>query len=139
MSGMQVVVHGKPWEHSISPCTKQAIALLERNERLVTWIKPIDGTVKDQLPCIQYKHKFYTLSLRMQKAIYRHVRLRKGFSNEEEMDGVIKLRIPENLLREKIRTQSRFDVRALANVWCSYVWCSYVWCSYVWCSYVCVV
>ena len=60
-----------------------------------------------------YKQKLYTLSLRMQKAIYRHVRLRKGFRNEEEMDGVVKLRIPENLLREKIRTQSRFDVRFL--------------------------
>ena len=26
------------------------------------------------------------------------------------MDGVIKLRIPDVLLKEKIRTQSRFDV-----------------------------
>ena len=85
MTGMEVVLHGKPWEHPMSPCTKQAIALLERNERLVTWIKPIDGTVKDQVPCIKYKQKLYTLSLRMQKAIYRHVRLRKGFCNEVEL------------------------------------------------------
>ena len=49
MTGMEVVVHGKPWEHSVSPCTKQAIALLERNERLVTWVKPIEGGVQDQV------------------------------------------------------------------------------------------
>lgn len=29
------------------------------------------------------------------------------------MDGVVKLRIPDVLLKEKIRTQSRFDVRLL--------------------------
>ena len=74
-----------------------------------------------------YKQKLYTLSLRMQKAIYRHVRLRKGFRNEEEMDGVVKLRIPENLLREKIRTQSRFDVRFLPP--CSETMCFVKLCS----------
>lgn len=40
----------------------------------------------------------------------RHIRLKKGFKNEEVMDGVVKLRIPDVLLKEKIRTQSRFDV-----------------------------
>ena len=40
----------------------------------------------------------------------RHIRLKKGFNNEEVMDGVVKLRIPDVLLKEKIRTQSRFDV-----------------------------
>jgi hypothetical protein len=61
MTGMEVVVHGKPWEHSVSPCTKQAIALLERNERLVTWVKPIEGGVQDQvllpLPLIAHARK----------------------------------------------------------------------------------
>ena len=46
----------------------------------------------------------------MQKAIYRHIRLKKGFHNIEMMDGVAKLRIPDLLLREKMRTQSRFEV-----------------------------
>jgi hypothetical protein len=46
----------------------------------------------------------------MQKAIYRHIRLKKGFKNEERMDGMSKLRIPDVLLKEKMRTQSRFDV-----------------------------
>jgi hypothetical protein len=46
----------------------------------------------------------------MQKAIYRHIRLKKGFANEESMDGMAKLKIPDVLLKEKMRTQSRFDV-----------------------------
>ena len=68
------------------------------------------GDVKEQIPCILYKGKYYSLSLRMQKAIYRHIRLKKGFQNEENMDGMAKLRIPDVLLKEKMRTQSRFDV-----------------------------
>jgi hypothetical protein len=63
-----------------------------------------------QVPCILYRGKHYSLSLRMQKAIYRHVRLKKGFKNEESVNGFQKLRIPDLLLKEKIRTQSRFDV-----------------------------
>lgn len=68
------------------------------------------GDVKDQVPCILYKGKYFSLSLRMQKAIYRHIRLKKGFKNEETVDGMPKLRIPDVLLKEKMRTQSRFDV-----------------------------
>lgn len=71
---------------------------------------PPDGTLKDQQPGIFYKNAFYTISLRMMKAIYRHVRLHKGFVNVENVNGIAKQRIPELLLREKIRTQSRFDV-----------------------------
>ena len=58
----------------------------------------------EQVPCIMYKGKYFSLSLRMQKAIYRHVRLKKGFKNEETVNGIPKLRIPELLLKEKIRT-----------------------------------
>lgn len=45
------------------------------------------------------------------QAIYRHIRLKKGFVNVEEIDGVSKLKIPNMLLQEKIRTQTRFEVR----------------------------
>ena len=34
----------------------------------------------------------------------------KGFQNLENVDGMTKLRIPDVLLKEKMRTQSRFDV-----------------------------
>jgi len=112
MKGMEIVFAGEPWTHNILPCAKQAIPLLERNEKIVSWIKPIGSGVSQHIPAILYKDKFFSLSLRMQKAIYRHIRLKKGFNNEEIMDGVVKLRIPDVLLKEKIRTQSRFDVRS---------------------------
>ena len=107
---MEVVYSGIPWMHAVAPCSKQAIQLLERNTKVVTWVMPKGGDVKDQIPCILFNGKHYSLSLRMQKAIYRHIRLKKGFKNEECMDGMAKLRIPDVLLREKMRTQSRFDV-----------------------------
>ncbi len=110
VKGMEIISSGIPWNHAISPCSKQAIHLLERNTKVVTWLMQTGGDVKDQIPCILYKGKYFSLSLRMQKAIYRHIRLKKGFKNEETVDGMPKLRIPDVLLREKMRTQSRFDV-----------------------------
>ena len=46
------------------------------------------------------------------KAVWRHVRLKKNFVNREVIPHVgTKLRIPEILLVEKLRTQQRFNVR----------------------------
>jgi hypothetical protein len=117
MSNMEVVYCGIPWMHEMAPCSKHAIQLLEKNTKVVTWIMPKGGDVKEQIPCIVFKEKHYSLSLRMQKAIYRHIRLKKGFQNEEKMDGMAKLRIPDVLLKEKMRTQSRFDVSAGYHVY----------------------
>ena len=110
-SKMEIVSKGLPWRHTISPCSKQAINLLERNTKVVTWLVRQGGQPHEQIPCILYKDKYFSLSLRMQKAIYRHIRLKKDFKNEETVNGISKLRIPDLLLKEKIRTQSRFDVR----------------------------
>jgi hypothetical protein len=111
---MVVLCSGIEWPYDMNPCSKEAIGLLERNERLVTWLVPPDGSIKEQVAAIRFKGSLFTLSLRMMKAIYRHVRLHKGFVNVENVNGVLKQRIPELLLREKIRTQSRFDVKALS-------------------------
>jgi hypothetical protein len=47
------------------------------------------------------------------------VRLRKGFVNRERAPfGGWKLRIPSLLFVEKMRTQSRFNVRVLALSFC---------------------
>lgn len=108
---MVVVREGHEWNHPMLPCCKDAIPLLEKKEKYVSWLKPKGGTdVHQQVASIKYRGKYYSLSLRMMKAIYRHVRLKRGFKNEENMDGVQGLRIPPVLLREKIRTQSRFEV-----------------------------
>ena len=105
-----IISMGLPWKHAISPCSKQAIHLLERNTKIVSWLLPKGAHPSEQIPCILYKGRYFSISLRMQKAIYRHIRLKKGFKNEEIVNGVHKLRIPDLLLKEKIRTQSRFDV-----------------------------
>ena len=114
MRDLRVVSAGLPWQHGMPPCSKQAIPLLERNTKVVSWVMPRSGgPPHEQIPCILFGGRYYSLSLRMQKAIYRHIRLKKGFTNEETVNGLSKLRIPDLLLKEKIRTQSRFDVRAL--------------------------
>jgi hypothetical protein len=84
---------------------------LERNERLVSWLQPLEGGVQAQVPAIRVRDGFYTISLRMMKAIWRHVRLKRGFENVERVPyGGLKLKIPVSLLAEKLRTQSRFNV-----------------------------
>jgi len=108
---MDLVHYGRQWPHSAPPCNRAMIAYLERNEGLVYWLQPRGAGVELQIPALRLKDGFYTLSLRMMKAIWRHVRLRKGFCNLERAQlGGFKLRIPAVLLTEKMRTQSRFNV-----------------------------
>jgi hypothetical protein len=111
MTGVCVVYAGDNWGHEMPPCNKEMVQYLERNERLVSWLQPSVGGVNDQVPAIRVNDTFYTISLRMMKAIWRHVRLRKGFENVERAPyGGLKLKIPMTLLAEKLRTQSRFNV-----------------------------
>jgi hypothetical protein len=53
------------------------------------------------IPVILFKGNYWTLSLRMSKCIDRHIRLRKGFDNIQNVHGVQTLRIPKLLLNEK--------------------------------------
>ena len=111
MTGVCVIYAGEGWRHRLPPCSKEMMSFLERNEKLVSWLQPLKGTVYDQLPAIKVNNEFYTISLRMMKAIWRHVRLKKGFENVERAPyGGLKLKIPVTLLAEKLRTQSRFNV-----------------------------
>lgn len=111
-SQMEIVHHGKEWPYpNTDPSSKGCICELERNEGLVTWLQPISGKIEDQIPAIRVGNKYCALSLRMQKSLFRHVRLRKDFINKEPMsNGMYKLRIPLLLLQEKVRTQTRFNV-----------------------------
>lgn len=111
LDNMQVICWGDEWDQAISPCSKGAVVYLEKNERYITWLQPNGKDVSHQIPVIRFNGRLYTLSLRMMKAVYRHVRLCKGFVNREIVNGTTKLKIPNQLLKEKIRTQSRFDVR----------------------------
>jgi hypothetical protein len=111
MSRHAVVRCGLEWPHAQLPSTKDMIPRLERNEAYVSWMKPLGGRLDDMFPAIKIDKNFYTLSLRMMKAVWRHVRLKKGFVNRESVPHVgTLLRIPTVLLMEKIRTQERFNV-----------------------------
>lgn len=88
------VVHsGEVWPHAQPPCSRQMIRFLERNEDIVTWVQvrvliscilvssadfqtktkknqPNAGTVEDQFPVIRVDCEFFTMSLRMMKAVW---------------------------------------------------------------------
>lgn len=113
-SGMVLVHYGREWPHESPPCSRSMVGKLEKNERLVFWLQPEGKSEQDQVPALKLPDGYYSLSLRMMKAIWRHVRLKKGFHNLERAQlGGYKLRIPNTLLTEKIRTQSRFNVSEL--------------------------
>ena len=77
----------------------------------MTWLQPIKGGVEDQIPAIKIRDNYYTLSLRLMKLIWKNVKLKKNFTNRESLPYIgTKLRIPEVLLVEKLRTQQRFNV-----------------------------
>jgi hypothetical protein len=117
MSAHRVVKCGVDWPYEETPNCKRMITQLERNEALVTWLQPNSGSITDQFPVIRVKDQYYTMSLRMMKAVWRHVRLKKNFVNRETIPHVgVKLRIPEVLLVEKMRTQQRFNVSAPATL-----------------------
>jgi len=111
-SKYNIVLKGQVWTHNVPPCSKGAVCLLANNESVVTWLSPKDemDNCLTHIPVILFKGKYWTLSLRMSKCIYRHIRLRKGFNNIQNVHGVQTLRIPQLLLNEKKRTQARFEV-----------------------------
>lgn len=88
ISGMDIVFRGKPWEYAEDPSAKSVVHLLERNESIVTWLQPRGGSVTDQIPAINVNGQYRGLSLRMQKSIWRHIRLKKGFVNLETLSQV---------------------------------------------------
>jgi hypothetical protein len=106
-----VVRGGLAWPHARMPSAKDMIGRLERNEAYVSWLQPRDGALEDMFPAIRINESYYTLSLRMMKAVWRHVRLKRGFVNVENVPHIgTLLRIPRILLLEKLRTQERFNV-----------------------------
>lgn len=113
VSNCEVVWAGEEWTHEKQPSRKEMIPLLERHEQYCTWFQPLGGTIEDQFPAMNINGKYCQPSLRVQKALFRHVRLRKDFVNREVIaNGRLKLRIPKPLLIDKRRTAKRFNVGA---------------------------
>ena len=89
VSGMDIIYRGKAWNHREDPSAKSVGHLLERNESIVTWLQPRGGAVEDQVPAIQVNGVYRGLSLRMQKCIWKHIRLKRGFVNLENLSQVV--------------------------------------------------
>ena len=111
MNKFQLVKAGMPCYISTPFKLESIMQLLERNEKYIFWIQPPGTTMQKQIACVQINDVFYQLNLRLEKAIFRHIRLCRNFINEEMLaDGTPKLRIPIRLLREKMRTSLRSKV-----------------------------
>ena len=108
LSGMSIVKAGV--QHTMpTPLTMPALVQkLERNESCVFWVQPQNGKTEDQVPCVNVNGIFYALNSKLEKAVFRNVRLTRDFHNYELLpDGTPKLRIPQRLLMEKYRTSTR--------------------------------
>lgn len=100
------------------PCTTTApvqantlIQIMQCNDNYIYWFQSGGGDTSSQVSCVNVNGVFYNMPLRLEKAVFRHVRLTRNFQNIEALeDGTIKLRIPTRLLREKKRTSSRLKV-----------------------------
>jgi hypothetical protein len=96
--------------------TRAVVKMLEKKEIYCSWFQLIGGGVDDQIPALRVSDKYYTMPLRIQKSIFRHMRLHSNFVNREQTaTGVVKLRIPLTLLKEKLRTARRFMVQKISH------------------------
>ena len=88
------------------------IDLMQKNDQYVYWLQRKNTTFETQIPAVCVNEHFYHPSFKLEKAIFRHIRLTRNFQNYELLeDGTKKLRIPLRLWLEKQRTSNKFLVR----------------------------
>lgn len=88
------------------------IKKMQKNDEFVYWLEPLGAGYTKQIPVVNVNGQFLQPSVKLEKAIFRHIRLTRNFQNYELMeDGNKKLRIPIRLWREKQRTSTKFSVR----------------------------
>ena len=89
------------------------VRLMEKNEAYIYWLQRPDADVQAQIAAVKINGLLYGLNMKLEKAIFRHIRLTKNFCNVEVLpDGTRKLRIPQRLFHEKLRTSHRLEVFA---------------------------
>lgn len=109
--GYTLVKAGVPCHVDGEVHTSTLISMMHSEDKYIYWFQRAD--VDTQLSCVYVNGKYYSMPLRLEKAIFKHVRLSKHFLNSEVLeDGTRKLRIPSRLLDEKKRTSRRLKVRA---------------------------
>lgn len=107
----RIIKAGIPYESKQPFHLSTIMSIMEKNESYIWWLQPNSGDLQSQIASICVNQKFYALNLRLEKVIFRHIRLTKDFVNVEFLeDGTEKLRIPWRLLREKLRTAMRAQV-----------------------------
>jgi hypothetical protein len=114
----ELICAGEDLVHHWPLKTRSVVKALEKKEVYCSWFQAAEGDVESQFPALRVQDKYYSMPLRIQKSIFRHMRLHAAFVNRESTaTGVEKLRIPTTLLREKLRTARRFMVRV---PWCAH-------------------
>jgi len=87
------------------------IQKMQKNDDFVYWLEPLGMGYTKQIPAVNVNGQFMQPSVKLEKAIFRHIRLTRHFQNYELMDdGNKKLRIPIRLWKEKQRTSIKFSV-----------------------------
>jgi hypothetical protein len=85
------------------------LKLLEQGT--MDWLQRKNSDFETQIPAVNVNGSFYQPSFKLEKAIFRHIRLTRNFQNYELLeDGTKKLRIPLRLWLEKQRTSNKFLV-----------------------------
>ena len=103
-----LVKSGNDLKSFIPLSAKSNLARLEKQEKYCSWFQLRGGDISDQIPAMRIGGRYFSMPLKVQKAIFRHVRLHSGFKNEEMTSlGVPKLWIPLSLMKEKLRTSRR--------------------------------
>ena len=96
-------------------CGAHRCAVSNKNhveKRKVRVLHPTNADFSCQIPALHVNGTFVQPSVKLEKAIFRHIRLTRNFQNFELLeDGRKKLRIPIRLLQEKQRTSNKFSVR----------------------------
>ena len=113
-SNYTIVKAGLPASlETVNVCT--LIQMMQKNEKYVYWLQRKNSDFETQIPAVNVNGSFYQPSFKLEKAIFRHIRLTRNFQNYELMeDGNKKLRIPIRLWKEKQRTSTKFSVRLRA-------------------------
>ena len=92
------------------------IKLMQMNEKYVYWLQPKNKDFSCQIPALYVNGNYVQPSVKLEKAIFRHIRLTRNFQNFELLeDGRKKLRIPIRLLKEKQRTSNKFSVSLISS------------------------
>jgi hypothetical protein len=59
-------------------------AILERHEEYIFWLQPLSGGVRDQIAAVSVNGILYHPNLRIEKAVFRRVRLSRAFDDMDE-------------------------------------------------------